>query len=102
MHGWAEHEHWIKIKSSKFSNMREISNCSDNATFYECLVKMFINSSNSTKCGRKCLPKSFMTIIGSAKNVSDKSKFKLELKVKFLWLFSLQFLSVKVLKNIVF
>ena len=79
MEGWAENEFWIKINSHKISNMREISNCSDTATFYQCLVKTFINSSNSTKCGRKCLPQSFMTIIGSAENISDKSKLKLEM-----------------------
>ena len=59
--------------------MREISKCSDTATFYECLVKIFINSSNSTKCARKCLPQYFMTIIGPAENVFDKSKFKLKI-----------------------
>ena len=89
MDGWVEHEQWIKIKSSKFSYMREMSNGSDIATFYECLVKTFINSSNSTKCARKCLPESFMTIIGSAENVSDKSKFKVKMLIRFLLLFSL-------------
>ena len=59
--------------------MREKSNCSDIATFYECLVKTFINLSNATKCARKCLPQSFVPIIGSAKIISDKSKFKLKI-----------------------
>ena len=59
--------------------MREISNCSDFGTFYECLVKTFINSSNATKCAKKYLPQSFAKIIGPAKKVSEKSKFKLKI-----------------------
>ena len=59
--------------------MREKSNCSNIATFYECLVKTFINLSNDTKCAKKCLPQSFMTIIGPTKIISDKSKFKLKI-----------------------
>ena len=81
--GWAKKAHWIKIRQSEFSYIAETSKCSDFETFYECLVKAFINSPTAAICGKKCLPPSFTSIIGSAKNVSDKSKHKIKIPNKF-------------------